>query len=62
MTEELEMENSKDLKKHSDKNPTGKPNEVSGIMTEEITGDKKNDEKDPTRFGDWEVNGRAIDF
>ena len=30
---------------------------------EEKKEEKKDDVKaDPTRFGDWEVNGRAIDF
>lgn len=26
------------------------------------TTNKEKTEQDPTRFGDWQVNGRAIDF
>jgi hypothetical protein len=41
-------------------------NSSSDLKDQNITPtDKKNIEtpsKDPTRFGDWEINGRAIDF
>jgi len=34
---------------------------VDDSKKEEITLEEKV-EQDPTRFGDWQVNGRAIDF
>jgi hypothetical protein len=39
-------------------------NEIKLDDTKNLTNDyeDKNLKKDPTRFGDWEINGRAIDF
>ena len=44
-------ENLKDLKQH--------PENQEDKSLEEVVVKKEND---PTRFGDWQVNGRTIDF
>lgn len=40
--------------------PAAKP--VPAPAAEKAAGSKATAEADPTRFGDWEVNGRCIDF
>ena len=39
--------------------PTEAPSELDAIVPTEIGGRKG---PDPTRYGDWEKNGRCIDF
>lgn len=49
------------MKKKNDKNAnlTARDNEKSPEVSKEIGGRKG---LDPTRYGDWEKNGRCIDF
>lgn len=40
-----------------------KPEQILDLTTPPKTQSTKEENKpDPTRFGDWEINGRAIDF
>lgn len=44
-------------------NPSNRPNTISSEKKEEKTPSSPNTPKlDPTRYGDWEKNGRCIDF
>jgi hypothetical protein len=40
--------------------PTNAPAEVAAEVVKEIGG--RTSGVDPTRYGDWEMNGRCIDF
>lgn len=46
--------------KYLDKN--AKESQLNNQENSLVNNKKEKIEKDPTRFGDWEVNGRAIDF
>ena len=45
------------------KTPEKKPEQIIDLTTPAKTQNTKEENKpDPTRFGDWELKGRAIDF
>jgi hypothetical protein len=44
------------------KSDCGCTSQENSTKLEEKNLEKPEEKKDPTRFGDWEVNGRAIDF
>jgi hypothetical protein len=43
-----------------EKNPPIKPTET--IPSSEIETPKPKAHPDPTRYGDWEINGKCVDF
>lgn len=56
--------NSQDLKKDDQKNLAAQSTEHESKKNPAATNEVKTEEKklDPTHFGDWQINGRAIDF
>ena len=54
-----------DSAKKTDADSTDQPDEKAGATDKRIKKEKEiggRDGPDPTRYGDWEKNGRCIDF
>lgn len=53
----------KDSKNNNNINKQNQESSLKPLKTkQEATKPTAKKEQDPTRFGDWQVNGRAIDF
>ena len=51
-----------ETQKNGSERPTGEASSDTKNTEESSQDDRKKPPKDPTRYGDWEVGGRCIDF